>query len=95
MAANLFLLLLIVSASDGFVPSSSSPRFAAATNLHGVSEENLSLLSPEGRSIVERLQADDAQAHVFAAWPARGKDDENKIRLVDQLLSLDRVSAHD
>jgi len=57
-----------------------------------VSEENLSLLSPRGKAALINLiqgDIDNAQAHVYADWPTIGTNDEEKIKLCEQLADLD------
>jgi len=57
-----------------------------------VSEENLALLSSRGKAALTNLiqgDVDSAQDHVYAGWPAAGTDDEEKIKLCEQLADLD------
>lgn len=50
-----------------------------------VSTDNLNLLSERGRNICKKLQEDESQSHVFGGWPPPGTDDDNKIRLAEQV----------
>lgn len=67
--------------------SSSPPSQLQASTLDEtiVSTENLSLLSERGQRVIRMLQNDEAQRHVVADWPPPGTEDENKIRLAEQV----------
>lgn len=57
-----------------------------------VSKENLELLSTRGKTALTNLiqgDTDRAQTHVYADWPPAGEDDEEKIKLCEQLADLD------
>mmetsp|Transcript_7725 Transcript_7725/g.7297 ORF Transcript_7725/g.7297 Transcript_7725/m.7297 type:complete len:726 (-) Transcript_7725:264-2441(-) len=58
-----------------------------------VSEENWALLTSEGQSALTNLIESDAkflaQKHVYGDWPEMGIEDEGKIRICNQLSSLD------
>ena len=41
------------------------------------------------RALLSNLIA-EGQAHLFTAWPAEGKSDEEKRRMVAQLVALDK-----
>jgi len=55
-----------------------------------VSEENLSLLSERGRSAIQQLVnlGDESQAHVYGGWPDVGMEDENKLKLSEQVREI-------
>ena len=50
-----------------------------------ISTDNLNLLSERGRNICKQLQQEESQRHVFGDWPPPGTDDDNKIRLAEQV----------
>lgn len=54
-----------------------------------ISSDNWSILSPRGKVALAKLIESDvgigAQKHVYADWPILGVDDENKIRLTEQV----------
>ena len=56
-----------------------------------VTEENFALLTPRGKSALENLilgDVDQAQTHVYADWPAAGVEDDEKIKLCEQVRSF-------
>lgn len=56
-----------------------------ATSSNAVSAANLALLTPRGRTVLERLMTDGGQSHVYSHWPEAGVQDELKIRLAEQV----------
>lgn len=58
-----------------------------------ISEDNWNLLSIRGKqalkSLIDGDDNVDAQGHVYKDWPEAGTDDENKIKLTEQLADLD------
>lgn len=82
----------------------SSPHASTASSAEGttclsesvasfITEQNWALLSSEGQAALASLIEADAdflaQKHVYADWPEAGVEDEGKIRLCNQLASLD------
>eukprot|EP00934_Nitzschia_sp_Nitz4_P001896 Nitzschia sp. Nitz4//scaffold144_size56818//34913//37218//NITZ4_006541-RA/size56818-processed-gene-0.69-mRNA-1//1//CDS//3329536528//1896//frame0 len=71
-------------------PSVSSAPLSATTD--AVSPENWSILSERGRQALQNLIDSDvqgAQAHVYEQWPPKGTQDQDKIKLAEQLADLD------
>jgi hypothetical protein len=54
-----------------------------------ISQENWDLLSPRGQTAMANLIKGDvgigSQEHVYANWPAKGIDDEGKVKLAEQV----------
>lgn len=54
-----------------------------------ISQENWELLSARGRVALSKLIASDdginAQKHVYADWPEKGTEDDDKVKLVEQV----------
>ena len=79
--------------------SSSTQLCAAATSMDEdatimetittemISKDNLSLLSDRGRDALQQLMdlKDESQVHVYGGWPEVGVEDENKIKLSEQV----------
>mmetsp|Transcript_21102 Transcript_21102/g.32201 ORF Transcript_21102/g.32201 Transcript_21102/m.32201 type:complete len:688 (+) Transcript_21102:85-2148(+) len=77
-----------INNSELKVSTSSSDTKVCSSAISG---DNLALLSDRGRAVLEKLVAfDDAsQRHVYEGWPEVGIEDEEKIRLGEQLADLD------
>eukprot|EP00815_Leptocylindrus_aporus_P005842 CAMPEP_0116068674 /NCGR_PEP_ID=MMETSP0322-20121206/11812_1 /TAXON_ID=163516 /ORGANISM="Leptocylindrus danicus var. apora, Strain B651" /LENGTH=721 /DNA_ID=CAMNT_0003555851 /DNA_START=60 /DNA_END=2225 /DNA_ORIENTATION=- len=62
----------------------------AAAVMTMISKDNLSLCSDRGRHALEQLMdlGDESQVHVYGGWPEVGVEDENKVKLSEQLADL-------
>ena len=63
-----------------------------------VSKENLEVLSTRGKTALTNLiqgDIDRAQTHVYANWPPAGEDDEEKIKLCEQVSVLVDIFCHE